>query len=160
MESWEKEVSSGGLQFPLGDVCRQRKENLETMPFSTEQKVFIVKRFAETSSLSTVRRDRVLGMSYGWTLSTLKTKLAFKRCPETIQDLKIIVEEVAASCCADMVKRATANFRTALMRLKRLKSHHQCQAMRMANNAFIRQMCTHVKKLRYKKLKVKQAKAL
>ena len=46
------------------------------------------------------------------------------------------------------------------MRLKKLKPHHQCQAMRMANNSFIRQMCTHVKKLRYKKLKVKQAQAL
>ena len=30
----------------------------------------------------------------------------------------------------------------------------------MANNGFIRQMCTHIKNLRYKKLKGKQIKAL
>ena len=30
----------------------------------------------------------------------------------------------------------------------------------MANNGFIRQMCTHIKKLRYKKLKGKQVKVL
>lgn len=46
------------------------------------------------------------------------------------------------------------------MRLKGLKSHHQCQAMKMANDAFIRQMCTHVKKLRYKKLNGNQMKTL
>ena len=30
----------------------------------------------------------------------------------------------------------------------------------MANNGFIRQMCTHIKKLRYKKLKGKQVEVL
>ena len=58
------------------------------------------------------------------------------------------------------VSKSTAKFRTALIRLKKLKPHHQCMAMKMANNGFIRQMCTHIKKLRYKKLKGKQAKAV
>ena len=52
--------------------------------------------------------------------------------------------------------RGNATFRRALYRLKRLKPKHQCQAIGMANDAFIRQMCTHVKKLRYNK-KVKLA---
>ena len=51
-------------------------------------------------------------------------------------------------------------FRHALIQLKRMKPQHQCQAMKMANNGFIRQMCNHVKKLRHAKLSAKQVKAL
>ena len=43
------------------------------------------------------------------------------------------------------------SFRCALMRLKKLKGPHQSQAIGMANDAFIRQMCQGVKKLRYSK---------
>ena len=56
--------------------------------------------------------------------------------------------------------RSTTKFRSALLQLKRLKPHHQCEAMKMANNGFIRQMCTHVKKLRRAKLSGKQVKSL
>ena len=56
--------------------------------------------------------------------------------------------------------RSNTKFRLALLQLKRLKPHHQCEAMKMANNGFIRQMCTHVKKLRRAKLNGKQIKSL
>ena len=58
------------------------------------------------------------------------------------------------------VNRSNAKFRSALLQLKRLKPHHQCEAMKMANNGFIRQMCTHVKKLRRAKLNGKQINSL
>lgn len=59
------------------------------------------------------------------------------------------------------VGKRTGAFRRALHRLKRLKQNHQCQAIGMANDAFIRQMCTHVKKLRYnKKVNSKSAQRL
>ena len=48
-------------------------------------------------------------------------------------------------------KRGNTSFHRALHRLKKLKPAHQSQAIGMANNAFIRQMCAHVKKLRYNK---------
>ena len=48
------------------------------------------------------------------------------------------------------VSKASVNFKTALGRLRRLKPHHQCEAMKVANNDFIKQMCLHVKKLRHK----------
>ena len=57
-------------------------------------------------------------------------------------------------------KRSNTKFRSALLQLKRLKPHHQCEAMKMANNGFIRQMCTHVKKLRRTKLNGKQIQSL
>ena len=47
--------------------------------------------------------------------------------------------------------RKGATFRRALLRLKKLKGHHQSQAIGMANDTFIRQMCQGVKKLRYSK---------
>ena len=56
--------------------------------------------------------------------------------------------------------KSSTKFQTALMRLRKLKPHHQCEAMKMANNGFIRQMCTHIKKLRHKKLSKKQTKGL
>ena len=37
-----------------------------------------------------------------------------------------------------------------LEKLKSLKSSHKCQAVAMANNAFIRKLCAEVRKLRYK----------
>ena len=46
---------------------------------------------------------------------------------------------------------SSVNFRTAMGRLRRLKPHHQCQAMKLANNDFIKQMCTHIRKLRHKR---------
>ena len=59
------------------------------------------------------------------------------------------------------VGKRTGAFRRALQRLKRLKHNHQCQAIGMANDAFIRQMCTHVKKLRYsRKVNAKSAQRL
>ena len=59
------------------------------------------------------------------------------------------------------VGKRTGAFRRALHRLKRLKQNHQCQAISMVNDAFIRQMCTHVKKLRYnKKVNSKSAQRL
>ena len=58
------------------------------------------------------------------------------------------------------INKSSAKFRTALMRLRKLKPHHQCEAMKMANNGFIRQMCTHIKKLRHRKLSKKQVKGL
>ena len=58
-------------------------------------------------------------------------------------------------------KRGNTSFRRALHRLRKLKPTHQSKAIGMANNAFIRQMCSHVKKLRYnKKVASKSAKRL
>ena len=44
-----------------------------------------------------------------------------------------------------------ATFHRALLRLKKLKGRQQSQAIGMANDTFIRQMCQGVKKLRYSK---------
>lgn len=43
-------------------------------------------------------------------------------------------------------------FHHALKKLKQLKPSHRSQAMRMANDSFIRKMCSEIRKLRYKKL--------
>ena len=51
-------------------------------------------------------------------------------------------------------------FQSALTRLRKLKPSHQSQAMSMANDGFVRKMCTHVKKLRYRKLSGNKSKAL
>ena len=37
----------------------------------------------------------------------------------------------------------------ALKKLKRMRPHHQREAVKMSNDAFIRQLCTHVKKMRH-----------
>ena len=58
------------------------------------------------------------------------------------------------------VKTGDKKFRQALQQLKRLKPTHRCQALKMANNAFIRKMCAHIKKLRFRKVTSKKAKAL
>ena len=52
------------------------------------------------------------------------------------------------------------NFTNALRRLKKLKPSEQHQAMSMANNAFIKQFCKHLKKLKHAKLSPKTRKAL
>ena len=57
-------------------------------------------------------------------------------------------------------KRAHSNFATALQRLKKLKAAEQKQAMRMANNTFIRQFCKQLKTLKHAKLTAKSKKAL
>ena len=43
-------------------------------------------------------------------------------------------------------------FKIAVQKLKRLKPSQQVQAMKMANNRFIKHMCSEVKKLKYKPL--------
>ena len=47
-----------------------------------------------------------------------------------------------------------------LQKLKSLPNAHKYQAMRMANNNFVRKFCVHVKKLRHKKLQPSQRKVL
>ena len=49
-------------------------------------------------------------------------------------------------------KSSRSNFSNALCQLKRLKGNQQRQAMSMANDTFIRQFCSSVKKLKYAKL--------
>ena len=48
--------------------------------------------------------------------------------------------------------KSTSKFLAAIKRLKKLKSHQQSQAIHMANDAFIRQFCNRVKKLKHAKL--------
>ena len=55
-------------------------------------------------------------------------------------------------------QRSTA-FSRAIIRLKKLKAPQQRQAISMANNAFIRQIVNHVKRLKHKKLPLRIAKA-
>ena len=55
---------------------------------------------------------------------------------------------------------SSSKFRRAVMRLRSLKRNQQSQAIGMANDSFIRQMCSQIKKLRYKKLKGRNTKAL
>ena len=52
------------------------------------------------------------------------------------------------------------NFSQALQRLKKLKASEQHQAMSMANNAFIRQFCKSLKKMKHVKLSGKKSSAL
>ena len=51
-------------------------------------------------------------------------------------------------------------FFQSLHKLKSMSSKHRCQALKMANNSFIRKFCTHIKKLRRMKMKPKQRKFL
>ena len=51
-------------------------------------------------------------------------------------------------------------FQTALIRLRNLPRGKQQQAMSMANNKFIDQFCSHVKRLKYAKLNARQRKLL
>ena len=53
-----------------------------------------------------------------------------------------------------------SNFAHALQRLKSLKGNEQQQAMNMANNNFIRQFCSYLKKLKRMKLTRKKKQAL
>ena len=57
-------------------------------------------------------------------------------------------------------KKGRSNFATALQRLKRLKYPDRREAIRMANNNFIRQFCNHLKKLRHVKVKAGTKKVL
>ena len=52
-------------------------------------------------------------------------------------------------------KTCRSNFSSALCQLKRLKGNQQRQAMSMANDSFIRQFCSRVKKLKHAKLSPK-----
>ncbi|MEL7306375.1 MAG: hypothetical protein AAGK05_00125 [Pseudomonadota bacterium] len=45
-----------------------------------------------------------------------------------------------------------AHFKCILLKLRKLKSPQRLQALRLANSSFIREFCSHVKKLRYAKL--------
>lgn len=51
-------------------------------------------------------------------------------------------------------------FFLALKRLKGMKSNQQREALKMSNNAFIRQMCAHVKKLRHASVPAKLKKRM
>ena len=57
-------------------------------------------------------------------------------------------------------RKSSTKFRNALLRLKKLKPHHQSEAMKMANNGFVREMCSHVKKLRHAKIEGNRSSAL
>lgn len=57
-------------------------------------------------------------------------------------------------------KSSSSNFSHALRRLKKLKASDQHQAMKMANAAFIRQFCNHLKKLKHTKVSSKSRKVL
>ena len=57
-------------------------------------------------------------------------------------------------------KGGNAKFAHAIRRLRKLPKQQQVQAMGMANNKFIRQLCTHVKKLKHAKVSAKTAKSL
>lgn len=47
-----------------------------------------------------------------------------------------------------------------LQKLKSLPKAHKCEAMKLANDQFIRKFCTHVKKLRHVPLRSSQRKIL
>ena len=53
------------------------------------------------------------------------------------------------------VKRGKSHFATALFNLKKLPKRRQVQAIGMANDKFIRQLCSKVKTLRHAKLPAK-----
>ena len=60
-----------------------------------------------------------------------------------------------------MAKRHNSKaFNTAVCRLRKMKGHECRQAISMANNKFIRQFCSEVKKLRSRKLPTKTSKKL
>ena len=50
------------------------------------------------------------------------------------------------------MKSRVNNFSRAICQLKQMKANDQREAMSMANNAFIRQFCSNVKKLKHAKL--------
>ena len=50
------------------------------------------------------------------------------------------------------VSKQSSKFFAALSKLKRMKSVDQREALRQSNDAFIRQLCTHIKKLRHANL--------
>lgn len=52
------------------------------------------------------------------------------------------------------------NFRQAIQRLQRLSPRHRAQAIGMSNDKFIRQLSSHVKKLKYAQLPEKMKKKL
>ena len=56
--------------------------------------------------------------------------------------------------------KSSSNFSHAIKRLKKLRAKEQHEAIGMANNKFIRQLCKEVKKLKHAKLSPKGAKAL
>ena len=57
-------------------------------------------------------------------------------------------------------KSCKSSFATALKRLKKLKRHDRYRAMSIANDSFIRQFCSKVKKLKHAKVSPKTRKAL
>ena len=57
-------------------------------------------------------------------------------------------------------RRKKGSFIQSLLRLKKLKSQDRSQAISMANDRFIRQLCHHVKKLKSAKLSPKAKKSL
>ena len=57
-------------------------------------------------------------------------------------------------------KKKKSHFIQSLLRLKKLKAGERSQAISMANDRFIRQLCQHVKKLKYAKLSPKARKSL
>ena len=54
-------------------------------------------------------------------------------------------------------KRGKSHFAHAFLRLKKLSKGRQVQAIKMANDKFIRSLCVHVKKLKHVKLPAKTA---
>lgn len=52
------------------------------------------------------------------------------------------------------------HFRQILMKVKKLKSPQRLQALRLANSKFIREFCSHVRKLRHAKLSQTKMKKL
>ena len=57
-------------------------------------------------------------------------------------------------------KTSNSKFVQTLRKVKSLPNAHKYQAMRMANNNFVRKFCVHVKKLKHKKLRPSQRKVL
>lgn len=52
-------------------------------------------------------------------------------------------------------KQKASKFSNALHRLKKLNASQQSQAIKMSNNAFIRQFCNQIRKLKHAKLSAK-----
>ena len=59
-----------------------------------------------------------------------------------------------------VARRGQSHFGNAILRLKKLPKRHQVQAIGMANDRFIRSLCTHVKKLKHAKLPARSAASL
>lgn len=53
-----------------------------------------------------------------------------------------------------------AHFKRILLKLRKLKGPQRLQALRLANNSFIHEFCSHVKKLRHAKLSPAMSKKL